>query len=312
MLQLPLLAREIDYNPSGIMFTVCTTSATLYDTLGSDAAYLFGMAPWVSSANLTSKFTGWSAQEFSDRYEKYYGVAPIYQAASAFASAEILAASIEESGSLVTSDIIRVMESSYFETFYANLTFDDNHQAQFDLLALQIQPDTLVSSVIAPAESAVVGAVFPVPTWAQRDCYSNTNYCSGHGACDVYGECQCDYGYYSTNEPTTCDTYCKGKFDDGDCIVLHTYYVGALIDTTYDGWEEYVSHLKLMVELINNSSDPFIGSNLIGVRIELMINYTYCGEENIYDYIYDLNDWSIAHTGYNLDGLIGPMCSESR
>jgi hypothetical protein len=159
----------------------------------------------------------------------------------------------------------------------------------------------------------VVGAVFPVPTWAQRDCYSNTNYCSGHGACDVYGECQCDYGYYSTNEPTTCDTYCKGKFDDGDCIVLHTYYVGALIDTTYDGWEEYVSHLKLMVELINNSSDLYYDYEFQDIHIELRINETECGEEtNLTAALSAMNEWSYAMQGSMLDGIIGPMCDKSR
>lgn len=57
---------------------------------------------------------------------------------TAAAGLEILVASIEAAQSLDADVLAAQLSSRSFATFYANLTFDDNHQGVLDLLVRQV------------------------------------------------------------------------------------------------------------------------------------------------------------------------------
>ena len=80
--------------------------------------------------------------------------------------------------------------------------------------------------------------IFPVPTFAQRDCEKSTKNCSGHGYCDSSGTCQCFDNYYDGKEEScydlsACSTLCEGDLRNGLCVFLRDYFIGGLFAYEY-------------------------------------------------------------------------------
>ncbi len=89
--------------------------------------------------DLVDEYTGWTAKEFNQKYIDIYNRAPTYHAASTFAAAESLIAAIEKCQCLNDSQaLVHILETSHFETFYANFTYDSDHQAVFNMLITQV------------------------------------------------------------------------------------------------------------------------------------------------------------------------------
>lgn len=123
------------------MFTSCLSDTNIAtDVSGEDSysAYLYGVAPWAPTSKLRCSFTNWTAQEFSDRYETIYNVEPSYHAASAFAAGLCLVGALEDTQSMDTEVLKKSLETNFYNTFYANVTFNSIHQAKFDMLLSQV------------------------------------------------------------------------------------------------------------------------------------------------------------------------------
>jgi ABC-type branched-subunit amino acid transport system substrate-binding protein len=122
-----------------MIFQICHSRTEVLDTLGKDAEYIMGVTPWTPNLNSVDTYSGWSSGTFNDRYyEKYHSTAP-YIAASTFASAEVLLSVIESTQSLDVDMLKDALENDYFETFFANITFDQHNQASFDMLVVQVR-----------------------------------------------------------------------------------------------------------------------------------------------------------------------------
>lgn len=110
-------------------------------------------------------------------------------------------------------------------------------------------------------------AVYPAPTWAQRDCIKSTNDCSSHGKCNTTGYCVCDPGYYGAINYLSCDTSCDGEIVNGKCRANTILYIGGMVAYQYAEGPEYQANMRLAVELINNKNDGWFDNNTAQVLI---------------------------------------------
>lgn len=250
-------AKAINYNPSGIVFAVCGTASSASSTAGDDAAYVFGVTPWAPTPSIRCDYTGWTATEFSEKYVDTYGVPPSYHAAAAFAGGVVLGAAMEATGTTNSSVVRDAIRAGQYQTIYGNVSFSEVGQSLSEMMLVQMQPESLQFAIVWPMKYAVTEAVYPVPTWAQRDCASATSDCDGHGECDASGKCVCDFGYYGFDNLESCDTYCVGTFhpDTGACTRATTYYIGMLTDEQFPDMEEYRAQARLAVDMVNNKTD---------------------------------------------------------
>ena len=262
---MPQSAQELDYNLGAMVFTSClsdTSIAASVETESAYSAYLYGVAPWAPTPKIRGSYTNWTAQEFSDRYISIYNEEPSYHAASSFAAAVCLVAAIESSQSMDTTVLKETLEKSFYNTFYANISFDPYHQAEFDMLISQILPSvsadnvtTWALEIVSPENIAAKDAQYPAPTWAKRSCDVETNNCDGHGSCDNSGTCQCDSGYYGAIDPLSCDTFCFGDLVNDVCKEIQVLYIGGMVAFQYAEADEYSASMRLAVDMINNKTD---------------------------------------------------------
>lgn len=107
--------------------------------MGYYADFMLDITPWSSRNPIQCDYTGWTAQEFSDRYYDRYGIDPTYNAAAYFAAGLVLYDVIHSTQSLdahVLAQEIRARSS--FKTMYADMSFLDSQQASFDSLVEQV------------------------------------------------------------------------------------------------------------------------------------------------------------------------------
>jgi ABC-type branched-subunit amino acid transport system substrate-binding protein len=140
MCQLQSLARSINYNPKAILFNSCLSDTAVLNTLGDDSQYLYALTPWTPTDTIVDKYTGWTAEDFYQKYVEQFNFAPTYHAASTFAAGEALIAALELCQCLNDTDAIKtILEESYFETFYANFSFNNQRQATFKMQVTQVK-----------------------------------------------------------------------------------------------------------------------------------------------------------------------------
>ena len=138
--QLQSVARSINYNPKAILLNSCLSDTAVLNSLGDDSQYLYALTPWTPTDTIVDKYTGWTAKDFYQKYVEQYNFAPTYHAASTFAAGEALIVALELCQCLNdTLAITAILEGSYFETFYANFSFDDQHQAMFTMQVTQVK-----------------------------------------------------------------------------------------------------------------------------------------------------------------------------
>jgi ABC-type branched-subunit amino acid transport system substrate-binding protein len=122
-----------------ILLNSCLSDTAVLNSLGADAHYLYALTPWTPTETIVDQFTGWTAADFNQKYIETFNFPPTYHAASTFAAGEALIAAFELCQSLNdTKAIARVLEETHFETFYANFSFNDEHQALFEMQITQV------------------------------------------------------------------------------------------------------------------------------------------------------------------------------
>jgi hypothetical protein len=298
------------------MLSLCIINPSLFE-LKEDLAYIFALAPWASTSKIFDQYTNWTANDFETYYSRSYGYAPTYLSAASFASGEILMAAIESTNSLDHSLLQQHLlhSSSFFLTLYGNISFNSIGQSASDMFVVQVMPNSQQNiEIVLPLSLAEVPVSYPVPTWLQRECQVSTDYCSSHGTCTSTGTCQCDYGYYGFTNLLSCDTYCVGTFDPetGACAKFTTYYVGVIVDYQFPEYLEYLSHIRLAAEMINNKSDGWF-DEVVNVHLILNVSDSGCDYEIAQQAAYKLNNWAKDRNSNDaLDGMIGGYCSSAR
>jgi hypothetical protein len=274
-------------------------------------------SPWSDSLEIVDQYTGWTPQNFSDKYYSKFQATPSYYAAGAFADAEILIAAIDSVQSFDPLLVANQIRKMYFPTIYGNITFDHNNQAIMDFLVVQVQQDLSLERVFRePADG--VNLVYPMPTWNGKDCIVNTENCSNHGYCNEDGACICGAQYYSSSASTpSCDLYCEGELDMDTtgstfCKTKTKFYIGGISPSGYAEENELIAMMKLGVSLVNNKTDGWFDNTTLQIEMVLRTVSGACstdaGSNNTLTLLNDFYRYNESE----MSGLVGSYCSSSR
>jgi hypothetical protein len=185
--------REVDWSPKAQVFSICVGLETFSEDVGTDAEYLVGMSPWDKTLSVKDGISGWTPEEFVELYEAYSGRDAAYHAALGQATVSLMAQAIEFSNSTAYEDVANALQTQAFETVFGTVSFDENGQNKMDLIATQYDSNRTVN-VVYPTDLAGAELVYPMPTWAKRDCMklSPCNAGSAYaGVCKTDGTCEC-------------------------------------------------------------------------------------------------------------------------
>jgi len=152
-------ANETGFDPSGMLITVGPSNPKLTDELGDDVFGVVGPTQWEATMAYEGEWFG-TAGDYAARYEGYWGEPPVYQSASATASALALHIAIEQAGSTETAAVRDALNAMDVTTFYGPIKFDDAGVNRAKPMGtVQVQGGEI--NVIAPDAAAVAEIAYP-------------------------------------------------------------------------------------------------------------------------------------------------------
>ena len=153
-------AKEIGFEPAGMLITVGPSNPRLVDELGRDVDGVLGPTQWEPSMAYSGPYFG-TAADYAGYYESLWGEAPVYQAASATAAALTLHLAIEAAGSIDTDAVRAALRELSADTFYGPINFDERGvNTAKPMGTVQILDGEIV--VVAPEEAATVQIQYPL------------------------------------------------------------------------------------------------------------------------------------------------------
>lgn len=192
--------RKANWSPRAQVLTVCVGSDAFKEAVGTDAEHMIGTTPWDKGLPAKDGITGWSAQEFYDGFQQFAGETAAYQAAMAAGSVSVLTQAIEQADSFETTDVAQILASGSFTTLYGEVQFNEIGINSEVHLLVQLDEE-FQPRIVFPVQPEYT-LVYPMPTWAQRDCL-NLSPCGSTisstgalstpyaGTCDADGTCGC-------------------------------------------------------------------------------------------------------------------------
>ena len=117
-------AREIGFEPDGMLITVGPSNPRLVAELGRDVDGVIGPTQWEPSMAYSGPYFG-TAADYAGYYESLWGEPPVYQAASATAAALALHLAIEAAGSTDTNSVRAALRELSADTFFGPIDFDE-------------------------------------------------------------------------------------------------------------------------------------------------------------------------------------------
>ena len=152
-------AREIGFEPAGMLITVGPSNPRLVAELGRDVDGVLGPTQWEPSMAYSGPYFG-TAADYAGYYESLWGEPPVYQAASATAAALALHLAIEAAGSTDTAAVRAALRQLSADTFYGPISFDDRGvNVGKPMGTVQILDGNIV--VVAPNEAATAQIQYP-------------------------------------------------------------------------------------------------------------------------------------------------------
>ncbi|KAL7535211.1 hypothetical protein ACHAXR_006348 [Thalassiosira sp. AJA248-18] len=183
--------RKANWSPRAQVLTVCVGSDAFNEAVGTDAEHMIGTTPWDKGLPAKEQFSGETAA---------------YQAAMAAGSVSVLTQAIEQANSFKTTNVAYILANSSFTTLYGEVQFNEiGINSEVHLL---VQLDEEFQPRIVYPVQPEYALVYPMPTWAQRDCL-NLSPCGSTvsstaalstpyaGTCDADGTCGCKGGQVS-------------------------------------------------------------------------------------------------------------------
>ena len=153
-------AKEIGFEPDGMLITVGPSNPKLVDELGADVYGVLGPTQWESTMAYEGPYFG-SAADYADYYESLWGEPPVYQAASATASALALHLAIEAAGATDTDSVRAALRNMSATTFYGPISFDERGvNTGKPMGTIQVQDGDIF--VVAPDAAAVADLRYPI------------------------------------------------------------------------------------------------------------------------------------------------------
>ena len=152
-------AKEVGFEPGGMLITVGPSNPRLAEELGGDVDGVLGPTQWEPSMAYEGPHFG-SAADYSDYYQSLWGEAPVYQAASATAAALALHLAIEAAGSTDTGAVRAALRELSAGTFYGPISFDERGvNTGKPMGTIQVQDGEIV--VVAPDAAATGVLQYP-------------------------------------------------------------------------------------------------------------------------------------------------------
>ena len=142
-----------------MLITVGPSNPKLVAELGGDVEGVIGPTQWEAVMAYEGPYFG-SAADYAAYYQSLWGEPPVYQAASATASALALHLAIEAAGSTDTDEVRRALRSMQADTFYGPISFDERGvNTGKPMGAIQIQDGEIL--VVSPERAAVAELRYP-------------------------------------------------------------------------------------------------------------------------------------------------------
>ncbi len=153
-------AKEIGFEPDGMLITAGPSNPRLVAELGRDVDGVLGPTQWEPSMAYSGPYFG-TAADYSGYYESLWGEPPVYQAASATAAALALHLAIEAAGSIDTDAVRAALRELSADTFYGPINFDERGvNVGKPMGTVQILDGEIV--VVAPEEAATAQIQYPL------------------------------------------------------------------------------------------------------------------------------------------------------
>ena len=153
-------AKELGFEPDGMLITVGPSNPRLVAELGADVDGVLGPTQWEPSMAYAGPYFG-TAADYADYYESLWGEPPVYQAASATAAALALHLAIEAAGSIETDAVRAALRGLSADTFYGPISFDDRGvNVGKPMGTIQVQDGQ--TFVVAPDAAAVAELRYPL------------------------------------------------------------------------------------------------------------------------------------------------------
>jgi len=180
---------------------------------------VFGRA-W-KNGSTPGDFTGLTARDFLKHWGPGENAPHQSLYTGNFIALAVLMDAVERAQSVDSNAVAAALEQTQLREFWSvndeTISFDGNHQVSFskpmgNILQGGNYEKKYEEHVIYPSRVATSSMRFPMPTWPQRRCqvlgvarrayadtelsdlpeWWNRDECSGHGACNVEGTCDCD------------------------------------------------------------------------------------------------------------------------
>ena len=153
-------AEELGFEPDGMLITVGPSNPKLVDELGGDLDGVLGPTQWESSMAYEGPYFG-RASDYADYYQSLWGEPPVYQAASATASALALHLAIEAAGSTDTDAVRAALRGLSADTFYGPISFDERGvNTSKPMGTIQVLDGEIM--VVAPDAAATAPLQYPI------------------------------------------------------------------------------------------------------------------------------------------------------
>ena len=153
-------AKELGFDPDGMLITVGPSNPKLVEELGDDVDGVLGPTQWEATMAYEGEWFG-SAADYAAYYESLFGEPPVYQAASATASALALHLAIEEAGAVDTDTVRDALRGLNVDTFYGPIGFDEaGVNRSKPMGTIQVQGGEI--NVVSPDAAAVSGLEYPI------------------------------------------------------------------------------------------------------------------------------------------------------
>jgi branched-chain amino acid transport system substrate-binding protein len=157
-------AKDLDYAPKLMAFSVGAAMPDFGEALGKDADYVFGPSMW--EPELTTP----GNPEFVREYTALHGREPDYHSATGYSACQVLEAAVKAVGSLDRERIRDWLASAELETVLPGKYKVDANGMQVGHEVLTIQWQTGNKVLVWPPKYAAPGATYklPMPPWSQR------------------------------------------------------------------------------------------------------------------------------------------------
>ena len=153
-------AKELGFEPDGMVITVGPSNPKLVGELGGDVDGVLGPTQWEPTMAYRGPYFG-SAADYAGYYESLWGEPPVYQAASATAAALALHLAIEAAGSVDTGAVRAALRELSADTFYGPISFDERGvNTSKPMGMVQVLDGEIV--VVAPDDAATAALQYPL------------------------------------------------------------------------------------------------------------------------------------------------------